>query len=182
MPDVNQVARTAPALTWRRRLAHVIRRYPWLARLVQSTMRVVQPRFTAGVVGVLLDESGKQVLLVEHVFHALCPWGLPGGWMNRGEDPAHTAEREFFEETGLRVHAVRPLLVELATEMRGHFNMAYLVELEGSAGPLTLSAELLDYRWTPCDNLPTLVKFHRLGIEAARQATTPALKRSADGE
>jgi 8-oxo-dGTP pyrophosphatase MutT (NUDIX family) len=166
MPDTNA---NAPAVTWWRRLARVIRRYPWLAALVQRIMRLWQPRFTAGVVGILFDESGERVLLVEHVFHALCPWGLPGGWMNRGEDPAHTAEREFFEETGLRVRAVRPLIVDLATELRGHFNMAFLCELDGAAEPVRLSHELLDYRWTPCDDLPTLVKFHRLGIEAARE-------------
>lgn len=145
----------------------MIRRFPWLALLLQRVMRLWQPRFTAGVVGVLLDESQERVLLVEHVFHALCPWGLPGGWINRGEDPAHAVEREFLEETGLHVRAVRPLVVDLATEMRRHFNMAYLCEPAGDTESIRLCGELLDYRWTPCGALPTLVKFHREGIEAA---------------
>ena len=68
----------------------------------------VAAAFPVGVIGVLLDEIGERVLLVEHIFHTFRPWGLPGGWIARGEDPARTAEREYREETGLHVRAVTP--------------------------------------------------------------------------
>jgi 8-oxo-dGTP pyrophosphatase MutT (NUDIX family) len=138
--------------------------------MLQRIVRQVQPRFTAGAVGVLLDEPGERVLLVEHVFHAARPWGLPGGWIDRRESPAHAVEREFYEETGLRVRAVRPLAVELGKEWRRHLDLVYLCELDGEPGPIRLSHELLDYRWTPCDALPPLVSFQRQAIQAALSA------------
>jgi len=148
---------------WHRRIAGLVQRHPWAARLVQRVYGLVQPRFTVGVVGVLVDPAG-QVLLVEHVLHAHKPWGLPGGWLARGEDPAQTAEREFFEETGLRVRAVRPLLIERAPDMRAHMDVVYLCELDGHPQAIRLSHELLGYRWAPRNALPPLVAFHEKAI------------------
>lgn len=164
---MSEADRTSGDGAGRRRLARLLRRFPWSGRVLQRIVRQVQPRFTAGAVGVLLDESGERVLLVEHLFHIAKPWGLPGGWINRGESPAKAVEREIFEETGLRVRAARPLAVELGTDWRGHLDLVYLCVLDGEAGPVRLSRELLDYRWTPCDALPPLVNFQREAIQAA---------------
>lgn len=159
---------TAVAETsWRRRLATLLRRAPWSGRVVQTLVRVIQPRFSAGVVGVLLDASGQRVLLVEHVFHVAQPWGLPGGWINRGEEPEHALAREFLEETALRVRAVRPLIVRLGYKWPRHFDMVYLCALDGDPAPIRLSNELLDYRWTPLTDLPDLSALYRDGIQAA---------------
>ncbi|MCD4687245.1 MAG: NUDIX hydrolase, partial [Anaerolineae bacterium] len=68
-------------------------------------MHWIQPRFSIGVVGILLDDAGERVLLLKHVFHHPYPWGLPGGWIERGEDPAVCIVRELREETTLRVRA-----------------------------------------------------------------------------
>jgi 8-oxo-dGTP diphosphatase len=157
---------------WFGRIARVFRRYPRLGRCLQRALRLIQPRFTVGAVGVLLDASGERVLLVDHVFHAVRPWGMPGGWINRNEDPAHAVEREFYEETGLRVRAVRPLVVRLATDMRGHMDMIYLCVLDGGqeTTPLRLSKELLGYRWTPLDDLPPLGNDQQEAIRVAREA------------
>jgi len=148
---------------WHRRIAGLVQRHPWAARLVQRAYGLFQPRFTVGVVGLLFDSSGR-VLLVEHVLHARRPWGLPGGWLARGEDPAQTVEREFFEETGLRVRAVRPVLIERAPDMRAHMDVVYLCELAGQSQPIRLSHELMSYRWAPRDALPPLVAFHEKAI------------------
>jgi ADP-ribose pyrophosphatase YjhB (NUDIX family) len=142
-------------------------------------MRLVQPHFTVGVVGVLLDDSGERVLLVEHVFHSKHPWGLPGGWINRDEDPAQTVEREFFEETGLRVRAVRPLVVERASGMRRHIDMIFLCVLDGEQQAIRLSNELLGYRWVPLDDLPPLVAFQRRVIEGLPRVSPSRRENSA---
>jgi 8-oxo-dGTP pyrophosphatase MutT (NUDIX family) len=160
---------------WLGQIARLFRRYPRLAMALQRGMRLVQPRFTVGAVGVLLDSSGERVLLVEHVFHAIYPWGLPGGWINRHEDPAQTVEREFYEETGLHVRAVRPVLVRLAPDLRGHMDMIYLCALGGELEPpesmsIRLSKELLGYRWTPLDDLPPMWAFQREAILAAQES------------
>ncbi len=169
--DTNTVVRRG-GNPWFERTARTFRRYPWLGRMTQRGMRLIQPRFTVGAVGVLLDASGERVLLVEHVFHAVKPWGMPGGWLNRNEDPARAVEREFFEETGLRVRAVRPLVVRLATDIRGHMDMIYLCVLDGERDtmPIRLSKELLGYRWTPLDDLPPLGTDQQEAIRAAREA------------
>jgi ADP-ribose pyrophosphatase YjhB (NUDIX family) len=138
-----------------------------VGRLVQRTYRLIQPRFTVGVVGVLLDARGEQVFLVEHVFHPRYPWGLPGGWIARGEDPATTVEREFREETGLRVRAVRPLLVQCTPEWRGHLDIIYLCALDGDGQAIRLCGELLNWRWTPCDALPFMLDVQRRAIGLA---------------
>jgi ADP-ribose pyrophosphatase YjhB (NUDIX family) len=135
--------------------------------LVQRTFRLVQPRFSIGVVGVLLDETGSRVLLVEHIFHTHKPWGLPGGWLERGEDPSQTVEREFYEETGLHVQAVRPLLVQRTPEMRAHMDVVYLCGLDDTPQTIRLSHELLSYRWADPDDLPPLVVLHTQAIRAA---------------
>jgi ADP-ribose pyrophosphatase YjhB (NUDIX family) len=64
-----------------------------------------------GAVGVVFNEAG-QVLLVEHVFRPNGNWGLPGGWIKRGEDPAHAVKRELQEELKLKIEVKQLLLCE----------------------------------------------------------------------
>ncbi len=151
----------------RRRLALVMRRFPWSGRAVQFVYRIWQPRFSVGVIGVLLDEFAERVLLVEHIFHTFRPWGLPGGWIARGEDPARTAEREYREETGLHVRAVTPLLIQRTPELHHHMDIVFLMALDGDGQTIRLNRELLDYRWFSCDDLPPLVAIYGQAIRAA---------------
>lgn len=169
---------------WLRRAAGLMRRFPFSGRVVQGIVRVWQPRFSVGVVGVLLDDSGERVFLVEHVFHASTPWGLPGGWIARGEEPARCVEREFREETGLAVRAVRPLLVKRGTKWRAHMDVVFLCELldnqqahgdSGALAAVTLNGELLGWRWAGREDLPPLVDFHREAIAAAWNGTRAAV-------
>jgi ADP-ribose pyrophosphatase YjhB (NUDIX family) len=56
--------------------------------------------------GALFD--GDTVLLVRERLDGM-RWTLPGGWADVVDTPAHAVEREFREETGLEVRAVRLL-------------------------------------------------------------------------
>ena len=155
-------------MSWQRTLAHTLRRMPWAAHVLRVAVRMVQPRVTLGVVGVLLDADRAHVLLVEHVFHPQHPWGLPGGWMNRGEDPAQTIVREFAEETGLRVHPERLLLTQRSVDYRQHIDVVYLCALDGAEQTVRLDPnELLAYRWVAPADLPPLIRLHQQGIQAA---------------
>lgn len=147
-------------------IGRLMRRYPWTGRLLQIGMRLVQPKHTIGVTGVLFDAAQERVLLVEHLFHPRFPWGLPGGWLDRGEDPADTVVREFREETGLRVRAVCPLLVRRASYVRGHMDVVFLCAMDGDDQPVRLNNELISYRWTARDNLPPLTDFSAAGVRA----------------
>jgi len=146
----------------RRAVAKLIQRAPWIAVSARWFYRLTQPRFSAGVVGVVLNAHGE-VLLVEHVFHPYHPWGLPGGWVGRREDPSETLVREMREELELQVNVGPVLLVKL--DYDNHIDMAYLCQQAGPIG--VLSAELLSYRWTSLNDLPRLQPFHYLAIQRA---------------
>jgi len=95
----------------KRRVSRWLKRFPmfgWGARLV---VKLVTPRQYVGAVGVVFNEAG-QVLLVEHVFRPNGNWGLPGGWIKRGEDPAQAVKRELQEELKLKIEVKQLLLCE----------------------------------------------------------------------
>ena len=136
-----------------------------MSHVMRLILHWTQPRFTAGVVGVVLNAQ-DEVLLVEHVFHPQDPWGLPGGWLGRGESPASALMRELQEETGIRVTIVCPLLMETGHYFRTHLDMAFLCHAEGDVA--ALSSELLDYRWTGLDEVPPMLPFHEAAVRAAQ--------------
>ena len=80
--------------------------------------RLLAPKNYVGAVGAIFNHTG-QVLMVEHVFRPDYPWGLPGGWVDRGENPAHTVQREVKEELNLTVEVKKLLVCEL---QGGHEN------------------------------------------------------------
>lgn len=61
----------------------------------------MKPKLCMTAAGVLLHEG--KALLVKH--KKLGIWLNPGGHIEQDELPHHAAEREFFEETGVRVEA-----------------------------------------------------------------------------
>jgi ADP-ribose pyrophosphatase YjhB (NUDIX family) len=140
-------------------VAAFVRKAPWTIAVGRVFWRIRQPKFSAGVVGVVFDQQGR-VLLVEHVFHPYAPWGLPGGWVDRNENPAQTVERELLEELELVVRVGPVLMVEV--DSGNHLDFAYLCSLVGQVG--NLSSELLNYGWYDVANLPRLHNFHYRAI------------------
>lgn len=79
--------------------------------LVRLMLAILLPRHRIGVAVVIMDGNGR-VLLLEHTVRASCPWGLPGGWLESGEDPAAGVRREVREELGLEFGDVDVILCE----------------------------------------------------------------------
>lgn len=159
----HEVTGRQTALDRKRHVSRVVRRRPWLAAAAVAVIRRTQARFTAGVVGVVLNPAGE-ILLVEHVFHAQTPWGLPGGWLERGESPSEGLRRELREEMGLEVSVEEPLLV--GSGLGGaHLDIAFLCRAQSAVSQLCV--ELLDFRWTTCGDLPPMAPFHRAAVDAA---------------
>ncbi len=148
----------------KRRIAALVQQMPWLMKLVIRLMRWTQAHFTAGVVGVVLNERGE-VLVVKHVLHPDYPWGLPGGWLGHRETPIEALQRELHEELAIEVAVTAPLLIDQGVYPR-HLDIAYLcqalTEVQG------LSIELLEYRWVGMDDLPPMTRFHAEAVDALR--------------
>ena len=149
-------------ITQKRRVATAIDRFPFVLKFAHNLWRLTQPRFTAGVIGVLFNPLGE-VLVVEHVYHTHPRWGLPGGFVDHGEHPEETIVRELREELDLTASARHALLIERA--YRGHLDIAYLCQAHGDVG--SLSDELMNYCWALPDQLPEVRPFHRRAISEA---------------
>ncbi len=105
----------------------------------------------------VFNDAG-QILLVEHVFRPHCPWGLPGGWIERGENPAETVRRELEEELQLPVEVKRLLLCEPQGQAPGDqtppgLGIAFYCRLANNEGELNHIApplaayEVLSIEW-----------------------------------
>ena len=129
-------------------------------------IRAVVARHRVGVALVAIDGRGR-ILLLHHVFHPYVPWGLPGGWLGRGETPAGCALRELKEETGLD-GSLGPVVHCARAETPPHLIIAYLAVVHPDA--MTLGPEIINARWFAPDDLPTpLLPFSREAIQAARR-------------
>ena len=148
---------------FRHRLALTIRRVPTLVRLIYHAYRLIQPKYTVGVCGIVFNDQNR-VLLVEHVFHPSLPWGLPGGWTNNDEHPTAAVQRELREELELIVEV--QTLVRLEKTERNHLDMAFLCHASNDTG--SLSFELVGLRWCDTDELPQLHRFHYDAIMQAK--------------
>ena len=66
------------------------------------TVRFSHPRF-AVTAGAIVTDSRGRVLLLKHRFRPGSGWGLPGGFIEQGEQPGEALRRELREEIGLEV-------------------------------------------------------------------------------
>jgi 8-oxo-dGTP diphosphatase len=87
-------------------------------------------KFVVGVAVLAYDDAGR-LLVVHHTYRNRYPWGLPGGWMDRGEAPEQTALRELREETGFEGSVERLLWV--GSWRRSEIDFAYVVRIVGGS-------------------------------------------------
>jgi ADP-ribose pyrophosphatase YjhB (NUDIX family) len=160
----------------KRQMANLLKRWPLPGVIAQRIYRIIQPKVSVGAIGAVFNEHG-QVLVVEHVFHPVFPWGLPGGWVEANESPDDAVRRELHEETGLTIEIVKPLLVLHAPYLPKHLDIAYLCTIAPDSDPIKLSGELLDYRWIDPTKPIALTGFHMRTLKAAineRKLLVPA--------
>src|SRR5713226_5387979 len=78
----------------------------WLPTpLRRRLMRLGHRRFTVTAGAMIFDEQ-RRILLLEHVFRPDSGWGIPGGFMNKDEQPEEALRRELHEETGLELDQI----------------------------------------------------------------------------
>ncbi|HUY78723.1 MAG TPA: NUDIX hydrolase [Ktedonobacterales bacterium] len=106
-----------------RRLA--LRLFGRLPRKARAWLvRRIAPKVLAGVGAIIVDARGR-ILVARHTYRRW-PWGLPGGLVERDEQPMVALARELREECGVEA-TIGPLLH--ADVFRGHLTLYYQATL-----------------------------------------------------
>ena len=126
----------------------------WARRIA---IRVLFPLYPVGSAAVIRDDQGR-VLLVRQTYHRGERWGVPGGWIRRGETPRQAAARETFEELGVQVTVGRVLAADMG--LYGEVTLAFDCRL-ADTGVLTFSGEIDRAEYFALDSLPAVPKTTR---------------------
>jgi len=128
------------------------------------TMRVAHPRFTVTAGAVVFNQNGE-VLLLKHRFRPGSGWGLPGGFIEKAEQPIDAMRRELREEIGLEVQDVEIFAVRSFAKPQ-QVEVLFRCRSNGTLKPQTIEVERAD--WFSIANLPDgLPRDQRLFIERA---------------
>lgn len=133
----------------------MLRLWGLVPRLVRRwIVRCVAPSFTVGAACVIEDDAGSIVLVRLSYRHG---WGLPGGLIKRNEDVGTCARREVKEEIDLDVELIgEPAVVVDSRPQRVDVVFRARPATAGDGGVRASSAEILEVRWFPVDDLPEL--------------------------
>src|SRR5437868_6015877 len=133
--------RQLSATLWRRTRRQVGRWGVWL----------VEPRFTVTAGACVLDAQGR-VLLLKHAFRSGSGWGVPGGFIEKGEQPEAALRRELKEEVGLELKSARLAFVR-TLERPQQVEVMFCGRAANEARPQ--SGEIERAAWFAPDALPT---------------------------
>jgi len=129
-------------------------------------MRFTHTRFTVTAGAVIFNDQ-KQVLLLKHRFRAGSGWGLPGGFLERGEQPIDALRRELREEIGLELEDVE-VFAARSFEKPKQVEVLFRARANANVKPLTMEVERAE--WFPLDSLPEgLPRDQRVYVERAAQ-------------
>ena len=120
-----------------------------LPRIVRRRIvKLTQNRFTVSAAAVILNGK-KEVLLLEHLLRPGSGWGLPGGFLDKGESPEQAIKRELLEETGIELSSLRLVRMHTAAS---HIESIFTAEYEG---PVEIkSYGIIGLGWFAADALP----------------------------
>jgi len=129
-------------------LGAVWRRVP--KPLKRLTVRWSHPRFAVTAGGIISDANGR-VLLLKHRFRPGSGWGLPGGFIEEGEQPEEALRRELREEIGLEVGQPKLFAVRAFKEPK-QIEIVFSCQAEGDLDQLNF--EIKQAGWFSLDELP----------------------------
>lgn len=114
-------------------------------RLIRST----QKKFTVSVAAIITNTDGK-VLLLEHLLRPQkSGWGIPGGFINYGEQFEAAIRREIREEVGIELDDLR--MIRLRTIGR-HVEAMFRATTHDD--PKILSNEICTFGWFAVSEMP----------------------------
>lgn len=131
-------------------------------------VRITQKKFTVSVGAVVTNER-NQVLLLDHVFRPGSGWGIPGGFIEHGEQIDAAIKRELMEETGLELENVE--IIRIHTNKK---HLEFLVRASGKGGAEVKSIEIKRLDWFDPTELPE--KMSKAQKEIIREVLSKAQK------
>ena len=121
-------------------------------------------RFTVTAGALIFDDAG-QVLLLKHRFRSGSGWGLPGGFLEAGEQPLDALRRELREEIGLDLEQVEVFAARSFKRPR-QVEVLFRCRANAEVKPRTMEVERAE--WFSVRSLPDgLPKDQRVLIERA---------------
>ena len=134
------------------------------ARFRRWSLRATHARFTVTAGAIVFNDSG-QVLLLKHRFRAGSGWGLPGGFLEAGEQPLEALRRELREEIGMEIKDVEVFAARSFRKPQ-QVEVLFRCRANGSPQPRNMEVELAE--WFSLNSLPEgLPKDQRLFVERA---------------
>ena len=127
-------------------LGVIWKRMPGGLRL--KIIRVTQKKFTASVAVIITNAAGK-VLLLDHILRPGSGWGIPGGFLEHGEQPETAVRREIREETGIELENVRMLRVRTLYQ-----HIEFLFRAESAQTGAVKSREIRSLGWFDVGGMP----------------------------
>ena len=135
-----------------------------LAHSVRHNWRRWRRAPIAGV-SVVITNLGGDVLLLKHSYGPDV-WGLPGGGLGRGEEPAAAALREVHEELGITLTRIDPVAV-IEEVISGAPHTAHVFAAVCDQHPRPDGREITEARFFPSHSLPEpLGRITRVRIDA----------------
>ena len=113
-------------------------------------MRATHPKFTVTAGALIFNHEGE-LLLLKHSFRRGTGWGLPGGFLEVGEQPDEAVRRELREEIGLEIRDPRIFATRSFKKPR-QIEIMFLARADGEVQPR--SAEIERAAWFALDSLP----------------------------
>ena len=127
-------------------------------------MRASNAQFTVTAGAIIFNENGE-VLLLKHRFRAGSGWGLPGGFLNAGEQPLDALRRELREEIALEVEDAE-IFASRSFRKPQQVEVLFRCRANGVVKTQTMEVELAE--WFSIASLPDgLPRDQRLLIERA---------------
>jgi mutator protein MutT len=118
--------------------------------LKRWTMRRTHARFLVTAGAIITDDRG-QVLLLKHRFRPGAGWGIPGGYIDAGEQPDEALRRELGEEVGLQIENIK--LFEIRAFAKPQ-QVEIIFRCRAVGNPGRLNYEIEKAEWFSLGDLP----------------------------
>jgi len=127
-------------------IGFIWRKMPYFLRL--RIIRVTQEKFTVSVAAIITNDR-NEILLLNHVLRPFSGWGIPGGFIEAGEQPDAAVRREIREETGLELTTLEMMRVRT---IKRHVEILFRAAATGKGE--VKSREINALGWFEIDEMP----------------------------